>query len=207
MASDPLQNISPHDTVPTPSFAWGTGHLPPWESFFRTTAHAIFRRGGHIVDIGGGLRIAEGKCNKVEPGKQREYAPYLQDPNVRYCVTDYTDKYHPDRVEDIHRLSFADASVDGLFCIAVLEHVEEPARAAAELMRVLRAGGTGLIYVPFLYRYHAHGGGDYRDFWRFSKDGIAHLFAGCATAELCPVRGLFESLLRFTPFHSLPLLP
>jgi hypothetical protein len=44
---------------------------------------------------------------------------------------------------------------------------------------------------------------DYRDYYRYSKDAIAYLFRTCAEAEICPVRGIFEMLLRFTPLHAL----
>jgi ubiquinone/menaquinone biosynthesis C-methylase UbiE len=41
-----------------------------------------------------------------------------------------------------------DGCVDGLMCTQVLEHITEHERAAAELSRVLRPGGVGIITVP-----------------------------------------------------------
>ena len=41
-----------------------------------------------------------------------------------------------------------DASADAVLCTQVLEHIAEHERAAAELSRVLKPGGAGLITVP-----------------------------------------------------------
>ena len=179
---------------------------PFWHRFLTETALQIFTAGGLVIDIGGGLRLDAKRGDRMNPDHLKQFGRFLSDPAVQYRVTDYTDRYHPDFVEDIHRLSFADASVDGLFCLAVLEHVYDPKRACEEITRVLKPGGRGLLYVPFLYRYHAQTTQDYRDYFRYSKDGIAYLFRGCREIEICPVRGLFESLLRSTPLHRIGLL-
>jgi SAM-dependent methyltransferase len=173
-----------------------------WDDYFDTAVHSIFQKGGLILDIGGGLRIDASKGDKLNEVSWNKFKHYLSQPNVHYKVTDYTDQYHPDYVEDIHKLSFPDNSIDSLFCLAVLEHVYDPKRAAEELIRVLKFGGKALLYVPFIYRYHANVTSDYKDYFRYSKDGIAFLFRTCSTVEICPVRGLFESLLRFTPLHT-----
>lgn len=177
---------------------------PFWNAFFTESIHKVFRHGGLIVDIGGGLRIDDSRGDRIDAKLHEEFSPYLKDLSVRFHVTDYTDKYRPDSVQDIHALTFQDASVDGLFCIAVLEHVYDPKKAAEEVLRVLKPGSPALLYVPFIYRYHATVTEDYRDYFRYSKDGIAYLFRNAAEVELCPVRGIFESLLRFTPLHKVP---
>lgn len=177
-----------------------------WNAYAERAATDIFERGGLILDIGGGMRIDPKRGDRVNPRHSRLFSSYLTKAGVQYRVTDYTDTYHPDFVEDLHRLSFTDASVDGLFCIAVLEHVYDPKKAAEEIVRVLRPGGIALLYAPFLYRYHATVTKDYKDYFRYSKDGIAYLFRACSSVEICPVRGLFESLLRFTPLHRIGLL-
>lgn len=53
------------------------------------------------------------------------------------------------RHEDVERLSFAAASFDLVVSNDVLEHVDDPARALAEIGRVLRPGGVLLLTVPF----------------------------------------------------------
>lgn len=172
--------------------------IPAWEKFYEDSALAIFEKGGRVVDIGGGLRIDERRGNRLNKRNKTLFQKYMNAPKVDFKITDYTDKYQPDFVEDIHELSFENDSVDGLFCIAVLEHVYDPKKAAEEIVRVLKKGGKAMIYVPFLYRYHAHQS-DYKDYFRYTKDGIAYLFRGCERVTICPVRGVFESLLKITP--------
>lgn len=177
-----------------------------WNTFFLERVQDIFRAGGMILDIGGGLRIDEKRGNRLNEQNRKSFGAYLDRPGVSYRVSDYTDQYHPDYVEDIHQLSFGDGSMDAVICMAVLEHVYDPKTAAEEIVRVLKPGGLAFLYVPFIYRYHANTTDDYKDYYRYSKDGIGYLFRECAHIEICPVRGLFESLLRFTPLHTFPLL-
>jgi SAM-dependent methyltransferase len=49
---------------------------------------------------------------------------------------------------DVGRLPFSDGAFDGVICSEVLEHVPDHGRAAAELIRVLRAGGRLVVSVP-----------------------------------------------------------
>ena len=179
---------------------------PFWTIFSHEITEKIFKKGGRILDIGGGLRIVEKGGFKIDAIRQQRLSQHLSSPHVEFIVSDYTDQYGPDRVEDIHQLSFAENSLDGIFCMAVLEHVYDPKKAAEEITRVLKKGGEAFLYVPFMYRYHANTTEDYKDYFRYSKDGIAYLFRNCTQITICPVRGLFESLLRFTPLHNVPFL-
>lgn len=59
---------------------------------------------------------------------------------------------------DVERLPFADASFDGILLGGVLHHLPQPARCAAEAMRVLRPGGKFVAFDPnrmnpFVYLY------------------------------------------------------
>lgn len=49
---------------------------------------------------------------------------------------------------DLTRLPFADGAFDALICSHVLEHIPDDAAAMAELRRVLRPGGWGVIDSP-----------------------------------------------------------
>ena len=178
---------------------------PFWTQFYETHTQTIFEKGGKIIDIGGGLRIDIARGNRINQHHMKKFGHFLSNSNVNYIVTDYTDKYSPDSVEDIHDLSFESDSIDAIFCNAVLEHVYDPKKATSELVRVLKRGGSALLYAPFIYRYHAHSE-DYKDYYRYTKDGIAYLFRECRSIEICPVRGIFESLLRFLPIHKITLI-
>ena len=48
-------------------------------------------------------------------------------------------------------LPFDDASFDLVTCIGSLEHFPDPAAGAGEMARVLRPGGTAVIFVPNLF--------------------------------------------------------
>jgi ubiquinone/menaquinone biosynthesis C-methylase UbiE len=117
---------------------------------------------------------------------------------VTYRVIDPVPDYHPDIVGDIHHLPLGDSSVDGIFCIAVLEHVEDPIRAVKEMYRVLEKDGLMLVYVPFLYYYHAHEG-YYKDYWRFTEDSIRYMCKGFSKITVVSSRYAIETLTRLSP--------
>lgn len=169
--------------------------MKPWEEFFRKKAAEIFKNSRLVVDIGGGLRIDKEKNNRYD--KSREWLIPLAK-SVNYKIMDPVDTYHPDIVGDIHKMPFDDNSIDAIFCLAVLEHVENPFTAVEEMYRTLKPGGYCYIYVPFLYYYHSEQG-YYKDYWRFSKDAIELLFKNFSTLEFQLVRGAIETWIRISP--------
>ncbi|HKY38353.1 MAG TPA: class I SAM-dependent methyltransferase [Polyangiaceae bacterium] len=74
---------------------------------------------------------------------------------------------------DLEVLPFSDESVDRLLSIAVLEHVSEPERHIAEFRRVLKPGGSLLVYIPFLQPFHASP----HDYRRYTDAGMRQLFS------------------------------
>ena len=131
-----------------------------WDTFFKEKCIEIFTTSKEVIDIGGSLRLDTGKSNRVDT-KNFWLKPYVE--KVDYKILDPVPDYHPDIVGDIHDLHFPDDSQEAYLCLAVLEHVENPIKAISELHRTVKPGGKILIYVPFLYYYHAHEGyyGDY----------------------------------------------
>jgi SAM-dependent methyltransferase len=77
-----------------------------------------------------------------------------------------------DVVADAYCLPYADNSVDGVYCEAVLEHLEFPDRAAAEMARVLKPGGQLFAATPFLQPYHGYP----NHFQNFTLTGHERLF-------------------------------
>ena len=64
------------------------------------------------------------------------------------------------------------ASVSAIYCEAVLEHLSDPVKAAAEMHRVLRPGGQVFAATPFLQAYHGYPS----HFQNFTVTGHQQLF-------------------------------
>ncbi len=116
-----------------------------------------------------------------------------------------------------------DHAAGSVVCLEVLEHVEDPARAVAEIFRILRPGGVCVVAVPFLAAYHgkrtvperrvfdkfafrsndnSHTG--YGDFWRFTHEGLGLLFsnAGFNQVDVWPIDGRLISRLQMLRLYD-----
>lgn len=78
----------------------------------------------------------------------------------------------PAVVFDAHDIPFEDETFDGVIVQAVLEHVVDPVRCAAEIRRVLRSQGVVYAETPFMQQVHE---GAY-DFTRFTHLGHRRLW-------------------------------
>lgn len=169
------------------------------DQFFAQSIRTIFQAGNSVVDIGGGLRISSDRGNRYDEKNDwiRELAKA-----VDYKIMDLSDTYHPDIVGDIHHMPFPDKALNAVVCISVLEHVEDPIRAAEELHRVLQPGGYCFVYVPFLYYYHAEPG-YYGDFWRFTEDSIKFMFKEFSEIAVHQTTGAIEMWVKISPLGRL----
>lgn len=104
-----------------------------------------------------------------------------------YDITPYKEV---DVVADLTRLPNDENSVDGFICDNVLEHVDNPTRAVAELHRVLKPGGIGYVSTPFLYPFHASP----YDYQRWTALGLKRLFHEFSSVEVKTRSGLFSTL-------------
>ena len=77
-----------------------------------------------------------------------------------------------DVVADAYRLPYANNSVEAIYCEAVLEHLEHPNEAVAEMFRVLKPGGRVFAATPFLQWFHAFP----NHFQNFTLEGHKRLF-------------------------------
>jgi SAM-dependent methyltransferase len=114
-------------------------------------------------------------------------------------------------------------SAGSVICLEVLEHVEHPARAVSEIHRILKPGGVCVAATPFLYSYHGkrgtlanplflrgqppardHSHAGYGDYWRFTHEGLALLFAeaGFARVDVWPVDGWLLSRVLVLGLYS-----
>lgn len=166
------------------------------KDFIKANITKIFTEKKSVLDIGGGLRISKKQGNRFDPSRAW-IAELAKD--TTYHVMDPVPDFNPDVVGDIHHMPFEDGAYEAIVCESVLEHVEDPIRAAQELYRVTAKGGYCFVYVPFLYYYHAEQG-YYKDFWRFTEDAIRYIFRDFSSIEISPVRGPLQTWFHLNPF-------
>jgi SAM-dependent methyltransferase len=137
----------------------------------RFLAPRLARLSGALLDVG---------CGEMP------FRPLLG-PSLTYTgidvprAEDFGMRENPDIVAfDGRAIPFPDASFDAILCTEVLEHVEDPAGLVAEMLRVLRPGGTLLATVPFSARVHHIP----YDFHRFTSFRLAALFKDCVDFEV-----------------------
>ncbi|WP_295434952.1 methyltransferase domain-containing protein [uncultured Thiodictyon sp.] len=75
-------------------------------------------------------------------------------------------------IADCHDLPLLDGTMDAVVAVSVLEHVADPQRCAAEIVRVLKPGGLLLAETPFMQQVHM---GRF-DFTRFTDLGHRRLW-------------------------------
>jgi SAM-dependent methyltransferase len=96
---------------------------------------------------------------------------------------------------------------DVVICEQVLEHVEDPLRAARTLHDLCRPGGAVIVSTPFLIRVHPTP----FDLWRFTEDGLRRVLetAGLVVDETggwgnrSAVRGNLRRFPPMAPWRSL----
>ncbi len=139
-----------------------------------------------VLDIGGGTPFQKDMA---------KYKDWFKD--CEFLTVDQA-TYNPSVVADIHELPFEDEYADGALCKAVLEHTRNPFEVVDEIFRVLKKGGKLLVWLPFFYQYH--GNEIYKDYYRYSQDGVEYLFRNFAEVKIVPSKGFFETWLSFAPF-------
>lgn len=141
-------------------------------------------------------------CNKVVDFGQSSRDRYSLFDSEKIITSDINDfGTYPDVIDDICNIQNLDpGSFDGVICMAVLEHVYAPHLACENIYNLLEEGGHCLIYVPFLYRYHALKDLGYQDYFRFTRDGLAYLFKDFSEVTIYPVRGRLSTAVGLFEF-------
>jgi len=103
----------------------------------------------------------------------------------------------PDLLCDATSLPLADNSVEYIRCNAVLEHCPEPYLIVKEVHRVLMFEGLFEGWVPFLSGYH--GARLYKDYYRYTPDGLAYLLRDFWVVNLKPSSGYCSTLAALLP--------
>ncbi|MFZ6718962.1 class I SAM-dependent methyltransferase [Undibacterium sp. Ji49W] len=133
---------------------------------------------GRLIDIGCGIKPYQ----KIFAGHVTEHVGVDHELSVH-------DKSNMDLLGTAYQIPVEDGSFDTAVCTAVLEHLEEPELALKECFRVLRPGGYAIYSVPFIWHLHE----EPRDFYRFTKYGLEHIFkkAGFVIVELEALSGFW----------------
>ena len=167
------------------------------EIFFREKITKLFQDKNQIIDIGGGLKIDPSRNNR---GIKNPWAVELAK-NKDYKILDKVPDYHPDIVGDVHNLPFSDNSIEAILCLDVLEHVEEPQKAAKEMHRVLKKGGYCYVKIPFIFYYHPEKG-YYQDFYRFTREGLEYILRDFSQVEIVNERGALSTVMNLIPIFT-----
>jgi SAM-dependent methyltransferase len=77
-------------------------------------------------------------------------------------------------------IPFPDRDFDHVISGQMLEHCDNPFKVVAEMVRVLKKGGTLTVVVPWKMDYHPYP----VDCWRFSPDAFVRLTADLPLQEL-----------------------
>lgn len=109
-----------------------------------------------------------------------------------YDTIEPDEKKHPTVVGSAEQMPIADGAYDTVVSTQVLEHLAHPARAVAEMFRVLKPGGYAIITVPQWNELHE----EPHDYWRYTPYGLRALFleAGFRIERLEPRGGFFAFL-------------
>ncbi|GIM63016.1 hypothetical protein Pve01_79490 [Planomonospora venezuelensis] len=138
---------------------------------------------GAVLDVGGRNKESESAARLVAHGA---------DLSALTC-TDILEKYEPDLVDDITATNIPPESFDGVYCLAVLEHVTEYPAAVANIRTILRPGGQALFYVPFMYDFH-----DEMDYHRFTITELKRMLNGFSEVKVfAPQNGGYGWLLLY----------
>ena len=147
----------------------------------RTARWVVQSARGRILDIGCADRWIE---RRLPHGSDYIGLDYLATGKYMYGA-------RPDLFADASQLPLADASVDTVVILEVMEHLRRPREALQEIARVLRPQGCLLLTMPFLYPVHDAP----HDYQRLTLHGLVRDVeaAGLRVDALTPALGSAET--------------
>jgi 2-polyprenyl-6-hydroxyphenyl methylase/3-demethylubiquinone-9 3-methyltransferase len=149
--------IELHEQVPA-NWYYQSIKIDPFQRFwhkrrFEEVSKLIEPVNGKVLDIG----CADGMFSKVILDKSQ--AKKLIGIDVLETSVSWANKHWRGKMKfflgDAQHLNFKNNSFDAVFCLEVLEHVQNPLRVLKEIKRIIRGGGYGIFLVPtdnFLFR-------------------------------------------------------
>jgi len=111
---------------------------------------------GRVLDVGAGSSDRYGRFFDVQ----------------EYLKMDLQPGKNIDVVGQAEHIPFEAGAFDSLVCTQVLGDIRNPSEALKEFYRVLKPGGMVLLTESFINEMHD----EPRDFWRFTRFGLEHLF-------------------------------
>ncbi len=153
--------------------------------------------------------LLSGEVLDIGSGRARRYA-HLCPRATAYRTLDTDPAGQPDILASADAIPLPDASVDGIICTQVLEHLPHPWIAVREMARILRPGGHAVITVPQMNDLHE----EPHDYFRYTKYGLESLFQDAGlTVETMEQRGKLHATLaqlriraaieRFRPYERI----
>ncbi len=114
----------------------------------------------------------------------------------KHIGLEYPSPFHTDDAADVYGSAYHTAlksdSVNTVFMGAVLEHLEDPARALQEAHRIMAPDGLLILTAPLFWQLHDLP----RDFYRYTEHGLNYLFEsnGFDVQEIVPLSGFWITL-------------
>jgi SAM-dependent methyltransferase len=114
-----------------------------------------------------------------------------------------------------YAIPFRSDTFTTVMCSSVLEHLEEPEAALRETARIMAPEACAVFITPFIWHIHE----EPRDFYRYSRYGLEHLFtkAGFDRIEVRPLSGFWVTFgqlfvhqlyrLQRGPMRWIPVIP
>ena len=131
-----------------------------------------------------------------------KHAPYRDKvPAAEYLTLDIRPESGADIVGDLHDVRREGGSLDSVIATEILEHCYDPGRAVAEIHRLLRPGGVCVLSTRFLHPFHA----DPHDYYRFTNEGLAHLFREFSTVQIHPLGNRLHAIWMLLPRRPRPV--
>ncbi len=161
--------------------------IPDATAAMEAFAEAMRGRGGTVLELGARVvgSMTQGWRARFEPA-------------CRYVGSDIHPGPGIDAVGDVHALTgfVTPGSLDGLFSVAVLEHLAAPWVAAGEINRALKMGGETVHVTHQSWPVHETP----NDFFRFSDQALRSLF-GPATGFKVVECGMAHPVSIMPPPH------
>lgn len=137
---------------------------------------------GVTLDVGGG---------------RAPYRPWV--PHTEYLTLDIDSRKNPDLCCDLHDVKWQSDYFDTIIATEVLEHLYDPRKAIQEMYRLLKGDGVCLLSTRFIHPIH----GSPNDYYRFTEDGLRHLFSGFQEVKIFPLGNRIQALWLLSTHNHL----